>query len=177
VPVPLGPNAKPFWEHAPDEVARIGCARCHDANPFVRSPYVFQALKSQGAMDFPSRTYAAAYGIANLDWLDRQNPDGWKTYHRYIEVDKAKRKNEESGACLVCHSLGPGFSSGNFTRYSGGVAAPGQLPSNSLALSHWMPPAPPADKPTWEKRYAASVQFLTACNADPNSCKTHSLHP
>lgn len=177
VPFPLGPQAKPFWEHAPDEVAQIGCARCHDANPFVRSPYVFQALKTPGAVAFPARAYGDAYGIANLDWLDGKNSKGWKVYHRYLEVDKAQRKNEEIGACLVCHSLGPGFSSGNFTEYSAGKAAPGQLPSASLALSHWMPPMPPADKPTWEKRYSSSVTFLTACNATPNSCPTHSLHP
>jgi hypothetical protein len=176
VPFPLGPNATPFWEHAPEEVADIGCARCHDANPFVRSPYVLQVLKTPEAMAFPARAYAQAYGIANLDWLDGKNAKGWKKYHRYFNVAEAQRKVEKTGACVSCHSLGPGFSSGTFTEYSAGLAAPGQLPGASLGLSHWMPPVAPKDKPLWDERYAPSVAFLTACNATPDSCPTIPLH-
>ncbi|MBR0695074.1 hypothetical protein [Bradyrhizobium lablabi] len=167
IPSPFSSNADTFWDN-PDVVKRINCARCHDANPFVRSPYAFQVTKD--ANKLPNRTFGEAYAIFHLDQFGAE----WKKYHAYFKIED--HSYGTPGACLNCHNLGPGFSSGDFTEYSAGKLAPGQLDSTTFTLTHWMPPG--ANKDTWETRFRASVKAMLACNADPakDNCKRVDLH-
>jgi hypothetical protein len=164
---PFSANADKFWD-GPTVVQDINCAQCHDANPFVRSPYAFQVAK--GTNKLPDRKLDRGYSIF---YLDEFGVD-WKKYHAYFNIQGHGKGTP--GACLECHSLGPGLSSGNFTRYSSGTLAPGQLNSSTYALTHWMPPG--ANKDTWEKDFRAAVDEMTACNAKPEkpSCKKQDLH-
>ena len=164
---PFSVDANKFWDK-PEVVKTINCARCHDANPFVRSPYAFQVTKD--ANKLPLRTFGQAYAIFNLDQFGAE----WKKYHAYFNIED--RADGTPGACLRCHSLGPGFSSGDFTRYSAGTLAPGQLNSTTFTLTHWMPPG--ANKDTWETKFRASVNEMLACNTNPtkDSCKRVDLH-
>ena len=117
-----------------------------------------------------TRTFGQAYAIFYLD----QFGTDWKKYHAYFDIEE--RETGKPGACVTCHSLGPGLSSGNFTQYSAGKLAPGQLNSSTFALTHWMPPG--ANKDTWETRYRTSVDTIAACNKDPGKaiCKRVDLH-
>ena len=129
---PFSSDADKFWDN-PNVVEDINCARCHDANPFVRSPYAHQVTKDP-SNKLPGRQFGQAYVIFYLDHFG----DKWKQFHGYFNInDRVKGK---PGACLVCHSLGAGFSSGLFTEYSAGELAPGQLNSSTFPRTHWMPP-------------------------------------
>jgi hypothetical protein len=164
---PFSADADKFWDK-PAVVKSINCAGCHDANPFVRSPYAHQVAKD--ANKLPDRKFGQAYAIFNLEEFGA----AWKQYHAYFNIEE--RKLRTSGACLMCHSLGPGLSSGNFTEYSAGKLAPGQLNSSTFTLTHWMPPN--ATQDTWEERYRTSVEAMVACHRDPGKadCKRVYLH-
>ncbi len=145
---PFSSDADKFWDN-PNVVEDINCARCHDANPFVRSPYAHQVTKDP-SNKLPGRQFGQAYVIFYLDHFG----DKWKQFHGYFNInDRVKGK---PGACLVCHSLGAGFSSGLFTEYSAGKLAPGQLNSSTFPRTHWMPPG--AIKDTWDSDYLGSVR-------------------
>jgi hypothetical protein len=164
IPSPFGTAAERFWSQ--EQMKNINCASCHDANPFMHSPYAFQvtADKTNG---LPNRTFGEAYNIVALDQLG----DAWKKYHAYFDIDKDKRKRGEVGACVVCHSLGPGLSSGKLTEYSAGTPAPSQLvlDTSPLTLTHWMPSPLPSivkTKEEWDALYRASVKEIVACHDD-----------
>jgi hypothetical protein len=164
---PFSDDAEKFWD-TPDVIKDVNCAECHDANPFVRSPYAFQVTRGENSL--PDRKSDRAYSIFYLDEFGA----GWKKPHAYFDIKE--RKFGEPGACLECHNLGPGFSSGDFTQYSAGTLAPGQLDSTTYTLTHWMPPG--ASKDNWETRFRASVDAMADCNANPEkpSCKKEDLH-
>lgn len=166
IPSPFEAGAATFWDK-PKVVKDINCARCHDANPFVRSPYAFQV--ANGADKLPPRRTGEAYGIVALDHFGKD----WKKYHGYFDLADKKLKGE--GACVSCHSLGLGFESGNFTDYSAGKLAPNQY-DNGFPDTHWMPPG--ANPGTWAANYDASVKKVQACNADQDGagCNKTLLH-
>ena len=64
------------------------------------------------------RKFGQAYGIF---YIDDFGPE-WKEYHRFLKLDEQKKG--ALGACLVCHSLGAGYSGGLFTEYSAGKLPP-----------------------------------------------------
>jgi hypothetical protein len=168
VPSPFSEKGKTFWEM--NKMVEIRCSQCHDANPFVRTPYVEQVMKD-GANRLPSRTYRMAYDIVDIDdFLE------WKSTNAYLVKSGSRNPDEPNLAkpCLRCHSLGRGRTSGDFTDYSGGGLAPGQNRSLDFRLTHWMPPE--ADKDTWEAEYAKAVKAILACSDRGARCQWHALY-
>jgi hypothetical protein len=129
-------------------------------------PYAYQVMGDKNKL--PARKFGQAYDIVDLDYFG----EDWKEYHAYFDI--GPREKGKIGACLSCHSLGLGLSSGDFTNYSAGELAPNQLDSDDFKLTHWMPPG--AQKETWKKDYDTSVSALAACNKDSKSCKSVPLH-
>jgi hypothetical protein len=162
IPSPFTPQGKGFWI-PPSEVKDFNCARCHDANPFVRTPYVHQ-VTANPLHALPPRTSGMAYNIVSLDYFGQE----WKTPHARFNI--ADRKDGAAGTCVRCHNLGPG-SSGPFTEYSAGTPAPNQMASPDFQLTHWMPPD--ADRLTWNNAFGPSVLAMKACNLNPDNpeCK------
>ena len=131
------------------------------------SPYAYQVTKDANNK-LPSRKFGQAYGIF---YIDDFGPE-WKEYHRFLKLDE--RKKGALGACLVCHSLGAGYSGGLFTEYSAGKLPPGKLITSIFNRTHWMPPDP--DEKTWEKYYSGSVKTVIECNKNIASCDWEDLH-
>lgn len=167
IPSPFEPEGEKFWGE-PEVVKDVNCAGCHDANPFMRTPYVFQVTET--AEPLPPRKSKQAYGIVHLDYFG----DEWKKFHAFFDLDP--RKLTEAGACVMCHSLGPGRTSGAFTEWSTGTLAPGQHDTKAFRDTHWMPPS--ANDTTWDANYRASIKALLRCHASPTDtgCNKTDLH-
>ncbi len=168
IPSPFEAGADAFWDK-PSVVEQINCAQCHDANPYVRTPYAYQVTINK-TDSLPRRSSGEAYEIVALDHFGAS----WKQYHGYFDIQP--RKTGEEGACVTCHSLGLGNSSGSFTDYSAGKLAPNQLDTGEFDNTHWMPPR--ARPTSWSKNYDSSVKKLQACNATPDAkgCNKKMLH-
>jgi len=161
---PFEPDADQFWL-PPSEVKDINCGACHDANPYIRTPYVKQAVGAE----FPRRSRAEAYEIVELDYFGQD----WKDKHGYFALDP--RGNGEPGKCTMCHSIGIGMGSGTLTDYSTGLVAPNQL-VNDWIDTHWMPPA--ANEANFNDRYLPSVTKIQECHNSPEDagCNRTYLH-
>jgi hypothetical protein len=173
VPSPFSVDGEGFWASPAELRDNLVCSACHDANPFVRTPYIKQA-RTNLEVWFPTRKRGTPYHIAELDYFGK----GWKDKHACFDLKPIG--DGEIGRCTKCHSIGPGYSSGALTFWSTGEAAPNQfLPKDGAAAwraTHWMPPG--ANQANWQKVYWPSVETVRECNLNPfgPGCKTTPLH-
>lgn len=160
MPSPAASDAASIWI-PPGATAGIACIRCHDADPWVHSPYIDQVRNP----DDPSRPYVPEGGALDAPYhVVGQAFSGWPRPLEQIRPD--------GNACVGCHRIGTGDSSGMFLRYAAGGEH--RMPVSQLAsawpTSHWMPPGPGVpDEATWDAVYAESVRQLVTCRAQPEA--------
>jgi hypothetical protein len=118
VPPPTQANANTVWEEPgpPGSLAYNGaCQRCHSADPFITSPGLAPAMKTQ-QMQRMGRNLKGAYNIVNSD-VSGSLFTNWNADRQLVS---------QSGCALTCH---------NTSNNSGPVAWFNQAQPNG-----WMPP-------------------------------------
>ena len=146
IPPPGKVSAEKFW-WKPARTAEKDCGACHDADPFMYSPWIGQK------------------------WAQvPQDPLG-----KYIHLGKDfTGKGWESAAistrdntCIGCHRIGNKQSCSNYIQYASGMKLPtgvNQLAS-SYPLNHWMPVQNNQSESFWQHVHQGSVNnLLTCCN-------------
>jgi len=142
-------SATDFW-WTPAKTAGFGCGSCHDADPFMYSPYIGQV-----------------WHMVPVD------PFGWYNNHigvAFQEWPIPKSISTKNNTCTGCHRIGNLMScSANFIGSAAGrVANPaGNDLANSYPLSHWMPANNFHSETFWNQTYTQSVNDLLSCCDDP----------
>lgn len=142
------PPAVEFWA-TPAVVAseKPTCLQCHDAGPFIFSPYIGQV------------------------W-DKVPTDPWGKYSSIGQAFSSYHlmtMSTPGNTCVGCHRIGSEQSCTAFLGLSvGKLKAPGndQL-ANSYPHDHWMPTDNAMSKEQWSTANVASVEALLACCRDP----------
>ncbi|MCA9668736.1 MAG: hypothetical protein KC503_24250, partial [Myxococcales bacterium] len=152
----------------------IQCARCHDADPFIHSPWIDGAKDEHGNSvvpkmgehpDYGIGYNSAPYAIVNL------KGQGWTMPKQLVD--------KRAEACTRCHRMGDGrWTDDWITRLQGTDAS-----WNNIVTDHykkfpnnvWMPPAESLagiDADQWpESRYAKAMAFIKACGDNPSDCQ------
>lgn len=155
VPSPFASDADKFWL-APNKIKGLGCANCHDANPFIRTPYIQQV---RDAAALPSHGKSRDYYFASSEFQD-----AWQKWHAYFDLKPTGKG--EIGRCVLCHRVGISFGSDELTKFSTArQKTPNQTDGLTFEQTHWMPPKAKPD--TFDADFKASIDKLLACNAAP----------
>ncbi|QGZ64722.1 hypothetical protein [Paraburkholderia acidisoli] len=143
------PSAVEFWA-TPAKIAanKPTCIECHDAGPFIFSPYIGQV------------------------W-DKVPTDPWGKYSNLGAAFASyhlKTMSTPGNTCIGCHRIGSEQSCTVFLRLSAGrKAAPGNdALANRYPLSHWMPTDNTMSEAQWNAANVKSVDDLLACCNDKN---------
>jgi Bacterial pre-peptidase C-terminal domain len=149
----------------------IECNRCHDADPFIHSPWIDGAKDAQqrpivpkmgvdpdlalGANDTP-------YAIVNLAGQH------WRQEQQLV--------SSEANACLRCHRIGAGqWANGYMTRLEGTDSSWTSITTdlyNQPAHKYWMPPDTsfPTETSWSQSDFARAAKFIEGCGSNPSSC-------
>ncbi|MBZ9728048.1 hypothetical protein LB554_29315 [Mesorhizobium sp. CO1-1-11] len=154
------PTAEQFWL-PPQQTANINCNSCHDAGPFIHSPYIDQVR----VPSTPTETIV-------FPFPDVRNNE--PTNYRYVGQPFQtwgipQMIVPQGNKCAECHVFGINASSDNFTRFAVGRAAPNSITEGYTHYpnSHWMPPAQAQEMPEqiFERLYGQSIDQILACGA------------
>ena len=146
-------SAEKFW-WSPQKTATKECGSCHDADPFMYSPYIGQV------------------------W-HKVPTDPWGFYNNHVGSafnawPKPKAISTRDNTCNGCHRIG------NLNSCDLGIiaSAAGRMPikganarGNSFPLNHWMPVDNFHSEVFWNTVYSDSVDALLSCCGDPNQAK------
>ena len=146
----------------------IECNRCHDADPFVHSPWIDGAKDSQGNPiipkmgldpDFAIGANDSPYSIINL------KGQGWKQEKQLVSA--------EANACLRCHRMGAGVWANSWLdRLQGTDTAWTAITTdlwNQPGHKYWMPTdvAFDTDANWTTSEFGKALQFIRKCGATP----------
>jgi len=146
-PPPGHPSAVEFWTTpAKIAAARPTCISCHDAGPFIFSPYIGQV------------------------W-DKVPTDPWGKYSNIGPAFSSFHPTTIStpgNACIGCHRIGSDQSCAVYIGLSTGrLSAPGNSRlANGYPLSHWMPTDNNMSQDQWNAANVRSVDALLSCCTD-----------
>lgn len=177
VPSPMEPaastpagflTADQFWL-TPAQTASIGCNTCHDAGPFIHSPYVAQVTVTSAGS---TRPLVPTFPMGKYDFIGSQAFTSWP---------KPSYLNPEGNVCVTCHRMGSRNGTKQFTAWSTGTPAPRTSSMfSAYPLSHWMPldEAHHITEAEWETDYRPSANQILACIANPthSACRLTPLH-
>jgi hypothetical protein len=148
-PPPGKVSADKFW-WTPERTAGMNCGGCHDADPFMFSPWIGQ------------------------QW-DKVPTDPLGKYH-HLGVDFRKWHSASistrDNTCVGCHRIGNQESCKTFIKWAAGMGTPpagGSKDANTYALSHWMPVNNNQSREYWNNVHQNSVNELLTCCADPKN--------
>lgn len=141
-------SANQFWWQ-PAATAKKNCASCHDADPFMYSPWIGQKWPK-----------------VPTDPLGKYSNLG-RDFSKWQSSSISTRDN----TCVGCHRIGNQESCRSTIFYSTGLAVPpgGNNLANSYPLNHWMPADNNQGKEFWERVHKESVKDLLTCCADPKN--------
>ena len=146
----------------------IECARCHDADAFIHTPWIDGAKDPQGRPivprvgvdpDYPIGVNDSPYALINAAG---QN---WTMKQQLV--------SPEANACLRCHRMAGGqFTSTWLSRLEGTDTAWTNITTpayNQAAHKFWMPPGVsfPTDATFQSSEYQTALDFIQACGANP----------
>ncbi len=148
----------------------IQCVDCHDADPFIHSPWIDGAKDANGDPIIPKMGitdgFAQGFNESPYTLVDLEG-QGW-TMPKHIT-------SPEAAACTKCHRMGDG----RWTdRWNDRLEAKDTLWDNLLTpwgkrFEHyfWMPPETEGlDEATWaESEQGKAMAFIKKCGADPNA--------
>jgi len=134
-------SASPFWD--PPEVVRgIHCTSCHDADPFIWSPYVAQVA------DVPKWD---PLGKWNSNFLD-------------LFGDTVSTFKPAGNACASCHRIGSNTCSTFVQEYTVLAKMASTHPGE-----FWMPPNFTGSSDLWHKQNDTAMAQLARCCSDPSA--------
>lgn len=147
-PPPGKVSANQFW-WKPAATAKKDCGSCHDADPFMFSPWLGQKW--------------ASVPVDPLGKYHHVGPDFSKWHSSSIST--------RDNSCVGCHRIGNQESCHSFIYYAAGMAVPpgGNQLANSYPLNHWMPVENNQSQAFWEHTHKDSVQQLLTCCSDPKN--------
>lgn len=140
--------AKDFWWQ-PARTATKDCGGCHDADPFMFSPWIGQTWQK-----VPSDPLGKYHHLG---------PD-FAAWH-------SSSISTRDNTCTGCHRIGNQESCRNFIEFAAGLKQPpgGNTLANSYPLSHWMPVNNTQSREFWSIAHANSVSQLLTCCKDPKN--------
>ena len=153
----------PYVKDSPGvtSVDSIRCARCHDNDAFLNSPFVAQAktLPYGEYSDPDGPYYAVLFNKISLF-------DAWRP--RHIMGESAEQ-------CTSCHRIGSGATCDDFAMYAADPANSGYagLLSDFGKTHPWMPVGRTDDGKKMPEEIQKSLNFIYQCCADPSdaSCR------
>jgi hypothetical protein len=149
----------------------IGCASCHDNDPYIHTPWIDGALDSAGRPvvpkmgvddDFPIGANDTPYAIINL------RGNGGLMPKQVTSV--------EANACLECHRIGDNrWMNDYITRLDGTDTAWRAITTDAYLTFeniHWMPlDLAGLNDATWaDSKYGKSLEFIKQCGINPAGC-------
>jgi len=137
-PSPMDANANSYWLE-PKDFGPLNCQRCHDADPFILTPYVAQV-----------------FGESPLKW----NPNG-KYHPNFQSVFRdpiPKRIAPPGNECTSCHRYGENTVIGKNRATN--------LLNKSIEF-RTMPPGHGLTDPEWISKYQADLDQLKKCGQHP----------
>ena len=156
VPSPTDTTTRRYWR-APSDVASEGCGVCHDAGPFVFSPFVGQVWNRM-----PVDPFGPYFHV----------DPGKLGFEKWPTLVMAPRDN----TCLGCHRIGTGATCSTLTLWMSGRASPKGTDDwgRRFPGSHAMPPSFTGSLSAWNEVYGQSVDQIRSCCTNPNqpTCAT-----
>jgi cytochrome c551/c552 len=148
VPPPKRISANNFW-WTPGRTAQKNCASCHDADPFMYSPWIGQVWHK-----------------VPTDPLGKYSNIG-KDFAAWHSSGISTRDN----TCVGCHRIGNQASCSQFIPMATGQIPPkgGNALAKSYPLSHWMPVNNDQTQAFWNKANLESLQKIMTCCDDPKN--------
>lgn len=149
----------------------IQCARCHDADPFIHTPWIDQAVDERGDPVVPKMGIDEDFGLGYADApysIVNTQGQGW-TMPKVLT-------SPEAAACTRCHRIGDGrWTDDWIDRLVGEDSAWKNLTSPAMrtfAHTFWMPPdLEGLSEATWAtSEFGRAVDFIQACGANPSGC-------
>ncbi|MGF6970996.1 hypothetical protein OKW43_008091 [Paraburkholderia sp. WC7.3g] len=152
-------SAVEFWKSPGDVFKNANCVTCHDAGPYIMSPYIAQVW----------------HLVPTDPWGKYSNiGPAFEGYH----LDAI---NTAGNTCTGCHRIGSRKSCDVFLGFAtGNVLLPDHNPppgnnqlANTYPLSHWMPADNNMSEAQWNEANIKSVKALLSCcndklHKDPN---------
>ena len=169
-----------LWNGLHGGMSGIQCARCHDADPIIHTPWIDGALKENGDPVLPKMGitdgFALGFNEAPYSIVDLEGQD-W-TMPKHIVSD-------EAAPCTKCHRMGDGRWARNWMRRMVGRDAVwnGLHTEEGLKFNNlfWMPPEMEGiDEHTWdESEFGKAADFIMECFNNPTdeACKWEELPP
>jgi hypothetical protein len=148
----------------------IECARCHDADAFIHTPWIDSAKDAQGRPIVPKMGVDPDYpiGVADAPYaLVNAMGQGWTMKQQLV--------SPEANACLRCHRMAGGeFATSWLGRLEGTNTAWTNLTTpafNQAAHKYWMPPGVqfPTDAAFQGSEYQQALDFIQNCGANPSA--------
>lgn len=140
--------ANDFW-WTPARTAQKNCIACHDADPFMYSPWLGQVWHK-----------------VPTDPLGKYSNLG-KDFAWWHSNSISTRDN----TCVGCHRIGDQASCSQFVPMAAGKISPagGNALAKSYPLSHWMPINNAQSQPFWDQANLESLHQLLTCCDDPKN--------
>ncbi len=154
----------------------IQCAGCHDADPFIHTPWIDGALDENGDPvipkmgiddDFASGFNEAPYSLVNAAG------QGWDMPRMLV--------SDEVAACTRCHRMGAEGAWGGWQNYDWIDRLVGESSRwnditteayRTFEHQFWMPPeieGGVTEEDFWESDYGIAVRTIQACSDDPDA--------
>jgi hypothetical protein len=129
---PTDPNSKTWMP--PEHVTIVGCIKCHDADPFIVTPYVKDTKVVPVA---PERDPFGPYQIVST-------PGSFEKAEDYYALQWRRRyslTDESVSACTQCHRIGYPMGCSYFTSSATGHEMPSSFNDECKEVQReWMPP-------------------------------------
>jgi len=148
LPPPGKVAAKDFWWQ-PAATASKNCGACHDADPFMYSPWLGQKW-AQVPQDPLGKYFHLGKDFTGKGW-------------------QSAALSTRDNTCVGCHRIGNQESCKTFIEYASGrkVPAGGNDWANSYPLNHWMPVQNAQSQAFWQQVHGDSVDQLLECCRHP----------
>lgn len=177
-----GEDGMYFWSPLVTNAKVFQCQRCHNADPFVHSPWVNQVRVSAAQPGLPTpEPMVPSNPLGPFFFIDAQEGGlfaFWEDSLRYLDPARAEAGQDEGdgNVCTTCHRVTPFDMLGlyeNSTQYTG-VDRPDYkefaLESHAYQTDAytdlpWMPPVDPADFYAGQDRIDAGWALSNAASA------------
>ncbi len=176
IPSPRSAEGDRFWMDVRD-VASVQCTNCHDADPWIHSPWIDQLKGAGGHALVPKIGDDSAYSIATKysvfarESLTVPTPGGdvaWEQPSQLVDAGKCggchRIGSQASVVEWVARSVGDGSQASWFNRWVSDAY-------RTTAKLRWMSPNA-AGNPTDAADDAAAVRAILACGQRGATCET-----
>jgi mono/diheme cytochrome c family protein len=160
--------ATQFWI-APQATADKKCFRCHDADPWMHSPYIDQVRDDAGNPIVPP----GGFGGGRSGKYSMLGSRAFYKWDKSFAVASTVTSDTNGKSCTSCHNIGSFNGCETWAKQASGqlLAANLSPAGQAFHLRYWMPPS--EEKVTSFAEWQASgfkraAERLAACCANPN---------